>query len=145
MASASTVASLRTPARDSPGATDSAAGRPSLLADFGQHRLGHQMRQPRAELAFLLVGKALGQPLGDQQAEHAVADEFQPLVGARAAAPRGAPARQRPADHGGAVGQRLAQQFRAGEIMAEHVRGAAASTYGAAPRAGAAAWVRRCP
>ncbi len=91
------------------------------MRDGGQHGLGHQMGETRAELAFLLIGKALGQPLGNEQAEHPVADEFQPFVRPRAAAARGAPARQRPADHGGTMSQRLTQQFRAGEIVAEEI------------------------
>ena len=88
------------------------------------------MRQARPKLAFLLVREALGQPLGDQQAEHPVADEFQPLVRSGAAAPRAAPARHSPAGDGGAMGQRLAQQVRTGEVVAEQLAVAAAAVSG---------------
>ena len=92
---------------------------PRLLGDRGEHGLRDQQREPAAELAFLLLGEPLREPFRDQQPEHAVAHELQPLV--RSGALRlAAPLARR-----GAVRQRLAQQFRAPETMAEQSLGGA--------------------
>ena len=109
------------------------------------HRLGHRstaVHRARDEAArdgspicpLLLGGKALQQPLRHHQAEHAVADELQPLVGAqrflaghfmiieaRAAGKRPGPALTRASsirtlgDRCRAMRQRLAQQLRPAE------------------------------
>ena len=106
------------PGTDLPRRHIQRGAQPDLLRDLRQHRLGNQMAEPAAKAAFLLVGEPLGKPFGDQQAEHAVADEFQPFVGAGALDP--APFGTRTRMGGGPVGQRLAQQFGAGELMAEN-------------------------
>ena len=62
------------------------------------------------QLAFGLVGEAAPQQLGDDEAEHPVAEEFEPLVAAPAAA---APA------HRARMGQRLGQQGLVREFVAE--------------------------
>ncbi len=39
-----------------------------------------EMIEPAGKLAFARVGKAIGQKLGDGKPEHAVAQEFEPLI-----------------------------------------------------------------
>ncbi len=80
------MARWRTPARLSPSATSSIRRKPDPFGDLGEHWLRNQLREARPELALLLAREALDEPLGNQQAEHPVADELQPLVGARAGA-----------------------------------------------------------
>ncbi len=97
-----------------------------MFGDGGEHGLGDEVGEAAAEGAFRLIGKAFGEPFGDEQAEHAVTDEFQALVGAAGAA--------RAAGGGGAVGERLAQQIRPCEAVAED--GLGAVVYGGVVRFG---------
>ncbi|MNN89584.1 hypothetical protein D3C81_2074200 [compost metagenome] len=75
-------------------------------ADRGQRGLAHQFGAGPGQRAFVGTRPAQVKRLGDQQVDHAVAEELQPLVVRRA---------------GAAVGQRLRQQRRIGEIMADPV------------------------
>ncbi len=72
------------------------------------------MGEPAPEMALRLGREALDQPFRDQQAEHAVADEFQPFVRGPARLPA-------PSGSGGAVRHRLAQQVGPGELVAENL------------------------
>ena len=120
IASASTVArSFFTPARwPRPSATASAAGSPIVSADPRQHRLRHEMRQPHAELAFLLaVGNARTSHSATSRPSTPVADEFQPLVRAGAAPPPW------PVPRRGPMGQRLAHRVGREKLMAEQPLG----------------------
>ena len=59
-----------------------------LARDLGAGLLAHQRLEARASSPSAASGKAREQHLGDDQAEHAVAEELQPLVvPARAAMP----------------------------------------------------------
>ena len=79
--------------------------------DPGQGVPGDQHAEARLpSVALALLREALDQPFRHQQAEHAVADELQPLVGVELAAA---------GIGGGAVRQRLEQQFRPGEAVAD--------------------------
>ncbi len=86
---------------------------PSAVADRGELRLGHQVRMPAGQQALRLVRETLGQPFRHQQAEHPVAHELQPLVG-----PDGRLSAMAARDRR-AVRERLAQQVRVGEGVAE--------------------------
>ena len=58
-------------------------------ADLGAGFAGDQRIVAAAHLAFGLIGEALVKPVGDDQAEHPVAEEFEPLIGVAAMAAMG--------------------------------------------------------
>src|SRR6185437_12518812 len=84
---------------------------PDLLCYLGQRLGAHQTGVTSGQRAFRLFGKAPPQPLGDDEAEDAVTEEFEPLV----AAPRAA------AGARAWMSERLGQQLRMFEIVPEHL------------------------
>ena len=81
------------------------------LGHRGQGFASHQGRVTAGQGSLRFGGKALEQHVGDDQTEHAVAQEFQPFIG-RAAA------RRPPLDHRWMC-QGLNQQIVMGEVMAQ--------------------------
>ncbi len=75
-------------------------------ADLGAGLPRHQHIVAAAHLAFGLVREALVQPVGDDQAEHPVAEKLKPLIGIAAMA---------------AVGQRALEQLRLLGLAAERL------------------------
>ncbi|EZP56533.1 hypothetical protein BW41_00680 [Sphingomonas sp. RIT328] len=75
--------------------------------DFGAGRAGDERVEPLRQMALGLVREQLPQPFGDDQAEDAVAEEFEPLIILRRLA---------------AVGQRA---FEGGEVGGAAAEGAA--------------------
>ena len=74
------------------------------LRDLRQRLLAHQPRAQARQVAFAGRGKLAIQPLGQQQVEHRVAEEFEPLV----VGPFGAAMRERD-DEQRAIARRIAQ------------------------------------
>ena len=60
-----------------------------LRATSHQRLLAHQARAQLGQLAFGELREARVELVGDRAAEHAVAEEFEPLVVVRAVAPMG--------------------------------------------------------
>ena len=58
-------------------------------ADLGASFARHQRIVAAAHLALGLAGKTLVKPAGDDQAQHPVAEEFEPLIGFAAMAAMG--------------------------------------------------------
>ena len=54
--------------------------------DLGAGLLAHQIGEPARQLALVGLGKGAEQHVGNDQAEHVVAEEFQPLIAAGAVA-----------------------------------------------------------
>jgi len=77
------------------------------FGDLGAGFLAHQRRQPAREFALAVAGKILVNHMRDGEAEHAVAQKLQPLIGVLSL--------RRGAD----MGQRPAQQLLVGEDMAD--------------------------
>ena len=48
--------------------------------DLGAGLGAHQVIEPAREIPFMDVEKAVGEELGDGEPEHAVAQEFEPLI-----------------------------------------------------------------
>ena len=84
--SASTLVFWRRPAASSPAETTSRAPESHRLRHLGQGFAPHEMRVAARQFAFALVGEAAPQQFGDDEAEDAVAQEFEPLVAAARAA-----------------------------------------------------------
>ena len=51
-----------------------------FLGDLGAGLGAHELIVAAGKLAFARLGKGLEQKLGDGEAEHAVAEEFEPLI-----------------------------------------------------------------
>ena len=83
----------------------------------GEGVLAGQHGQAHGERAFVLLGIGRVEQLGDHQAEHAIAEEFQPFIAALLgrAGPRRAGGRRRRAR----MGEGLAQQRGLPEAVAE--------------------------
>jgi len=64
-------------------------GNAALAADVGASLARDERIVAAAHLALRLVGEALVEPLGDDQAEHPVTEEFEPLIGGPAGAAMG--------------------------------------------------------
>ena len=77
--------------------------------DVGQGPAAHQDGKAFRQRPLLLIRKILEQHMGDNQAEHPVAEEFEPL---EASPPR----------LGAGVGQSLDEQFRTTEFVIENTR-----------------------
>ena len=81
-----------------------------LAGDGGAGLLAHQGVERAAELALVGLGQPAVEHVGDDEAEHAVAEEFEALVGALDAL--GGRERAR-------MGQRAVEQVGVGEAVAE--------------------------
>ncbi len=102
---------------------------PDLQRDPRQGVAAHQIAQAACQVAFRLVLEAVPQQIGDDEAEHPVAEKFEALVmvlSGRLAAPASLAARgaTRAARRRGnaRMGQRLGQQFGPRENMADQPR-----------------------
>ena len=51
-----------------------------LLRDLGAGLGANQMIEPAGKLALVRIGEMVGEQFGDGEAEHAVAEEFEPLI-----------------------------------------------------------------
>ncbi len=75
---------------------------PDRGGDPRQRVAAHQMGKPPRERPLLLMLEAAPQEIGDDQAEHPVAEEFEPFIAARGAPPGAARrGRRRPGRRGG--------------------------------------------
>ncbi len=81
------------------------------LGDLGAGLAAHEPRQAARQLALRALGKALDQHVGDDEAEHPVAEELEPLIGLRLLA-RASGDRAR-------MGQSAVQEFGIGEVVSE--------------------------
>jgi hypothetical protein len=114
------LADIAEHAGDLAGARDILARRQDEVAaeidgarHLGQGLAPHELGVAPRQRPLVLVGEAPPQELGDDQAEHAVAEELKPLVTLIAAA---AAALTR---HRAGMGERLGPQLRAREAMAQ--------------------------
>jgi hypothetical protein len=83
-----------------------AGDKANLARHAGQRFFPHQAGAQLGQLAFLQLREARVELVGDRAAEHAVAEEFEPLVVLRAVAAVG----QRPLEETG-IGELVAQQL----------------------------------
>ena len=79
---------------------------PEFARHFGTRHAGHQHDEALRQLPFAFLRELRAQPIGNDQAEHAVAEEFEPLIARSALA---------------AMGQRAAKQGNVARLMAERV------------------------
>src|SRR5580692_7043013 len=88
--------------------------------DLGAGFLAHQVGEPSRQLTFVGLGEAAKQQVGNHQAQHMVAEEFEPLVGTRTIAH---------ALERGNVSERRFEERRVFELVADAFfeRGAAAA------------------
>ena len=102
--------------RSRPPALDLGSAQPDRGAEIDRARdVGaglppHQVGKPARQLAFIRLGIGAEQHVGDRQAQHMVAEKFQPLIAAAAAVL---------AHQGGDVGKPAFQQRRIGKAVAD--------------------------
>jgi hypothetical protein len=100
---------------------------PSAARDLGQGLLLHQRHQPVGQRPFGVVGKALDQEMGHDQAQDAVAQKLQALI---AAPPRLRPLLAGAPAHDAGMGQRLVEQPLVLKSVAERRLDLAAAAFG---------------
>ena len=118
----------RPPALTSDGAEPDRRAEIDRARHFGACLLAHQIGEPARQFAFVGLGEGAKQHVGDDEAEHMVAEKLQPLIAAGAVARAG----QR-----GNMGERLVEQRGILEAIAD------AFLEGPAARGGAASLVSR--
>ena len=101
---------LRPPALASEAPSRIAAPSSIVRADVRARFLAHEIGQAARHFPFVGLGESAEQHVGDHEAEHVIAEKFEPLIGAGAVA--GAGQRRN-------VGERLLEQSRILETIAD--------------------------
>src|ERR1700746_3571877 len=94
---------------------------PDRLGDARERGTANQMRQTPRQVAFGLVLEPAPQQVGDDEAQNAVAEEFEALVAAAGRTPAAAAAAMIRGESA-RMGERLFQELQPGERVADYLR-----------------------